>query len=86
MLSLALIFSGIDSAAHIVIDWQGHSELEYRADGRGGSRPWPGNVRELKNFADRLVLGVDPTYQITDNTAPPREERPMLGPGEGFYN
>jgi two-component system C4-dicarboxylate transport response regulator DctD len=25
------------------------------------AREWPGNVRELRNFADRLVLGVDDT-------------------------
>jgi two-component system, NtrC family, C4-dicarboxylate transport response regulator DctD len=30
-------------------------------------RSWPGNVRELRNFADRLVLGLDVT---PDETAP----------------
>lgn len=34
-------------------------------------RPWRGNVRELRNFADRLVLGVEPVGQADDPQGAP---------------
>lgn len=41
------------------------------------TRDWPGNVRELKNFADRLVLGVEGTLQSVPNAGEANSVPPL---------